>query len=102
MHAESESVTSALAERALYEGRSGVRDYLESRPVVAEQQAIARDDGDASPGRDMDDMQRAAGVDVTCETCPHYLVLTEDDMEELGAVAKCAPPLRNAEDQASL
>jgi allantoinase len=39
---------------------------------------------------------RARGVDVTCETCPHYLVLTEDDLERLGAVAKCAPPLRPA------
>ena len=37
---------------------------------------------------------RARGVDVTCETCPHYLVLDEDDAERLGAVAKCAPPLR--------
>jgi allantoinase len=37
---------------------------------------------------------RKQGVDVTCETCPHYLVLREEDMEVLGAVAKCAPPLR--------
>ena len=37
---------------------------------------------------------RARGVDVTCETCPHYLVLDEDDAERLGAIAKCAPPLR--------
>ena len=39
---------------------------------------------------------RARGVDVTCETCPHYLVLDDDDAEALGAVAKCAPPLRPA------
>ena len=38
-------------------------------------------------------MRRTRGVDVTCETCPHYLVLTEEDMERLGAVAKCAPPI---------
>jgi allantoinase len=37
---------------------------------------------------------RARGVDATCETCPHYLVLDADDAERLGAVAKCAPPLR--------
>ena len=37
---------------------------------------------------------RKQGVDVTCETCPHYLVLTEDDVVQLGALAKCAPPLR--------
>jgi allantoinase len=37
---------------------------------------------------------RARGVDVTCETCPHYLVLDEDDADRLGALAKCAPPIR--------
>jgi allantoinase len=31
---------------------------------------------------------------VTAETCPHYLLFDEDDLERLGAVAKCAPPLR--------
>ena len=36
------------------------------------------------------------GVDVTCEACPHHLVLDEDDAAALGAVAKCAPPLRSA------
>ena len=35
-----------------------------------------------------------AAVDATCETCPHYLTLTEDDLETLGTRAKCAPPLR--------
>jgi allantoinase len=39
---------------------------------------------------------RARAVDVSCETCPHYLVLDEHDAERLGAVAKCAPPLRGA------
>jgi len=39
---------------------------------------------------------------VTCETCPHYLVLTERDMEQLGAVAKCAPPLRSSDEQRQL
>ncbi|HEY5005161.1 MAG TPA: amidohydrolase family protein, partial [Ktedonobacteraceae bacterium] len=45
---------------------------------------------------------RAKGIDVSCETCPHYLVLTEDDVERLGAVAKCAPPLRTREVQEEL
>ena len=38
----------------------------------------------------------ARGVNVTCETCPHYLALTPDDVEALGPVAKCAPPVRDA------
>jgi allantoinase len=45
---------------------------------------------------------RARGVDVSCETCPHYLVLSEDDLAELGAVAKCAPPLRPLSEQNQL
>jgi allantoinase len=37
---------------------------------------------------------RRRGVDVTVETCPHYLLLTEEDAVRLGAPAKCFPPLR--------
>ena len=32
---------------------------------------------------------------VSIETCPHYFFLTSDDVKELGAVAKCAPPIRS-------
>jgi allantoinase len=39
---------------------------------------------------------------VSWETCPHYLTLTEDDLEQLGAVAKCAPPLRDADNLRAL
>ena len=45
---------------------------------------------------------RARGVDVTCETCPHYLVLDDEDAERLGAAAKCAPPLRPAAEREAL
>ncbi len=39
---------------------------------------------------------------MTAETCPHYLVLTGEDMERLGAVAKCAPPLRDRAERDAL
>jgi len=42
------------------------------------------------------------GVDVSCETCPHYLLYTENDMERLGGIGKCAPPFRTAEDRDGL
>ena len=45
---------------------------------------------------------RARGTDVSIETCPHYLFFTEDDVERLGPIAKCAPPLRAASDQDEL
>ena len=35
------------------------------------------------------------GVDITCETCPHYLLLSRIDADTIGADAKCAPPLRS-------
>jgi len=36
---------------------------------------------------------------VSLETCPHYLLYNHDDFRKLGAVAKCAPPLRSKEEQ---
>ncbi|MDD6077484.1 MAG: dihydroorotase [Clostridiales bacterium] len=44
---------------------------------------------------------KAEGVDVTCETAPHYLLLCEDDLQEDGRF-KMNPPLRTKEDQAAL
>ncbi|MCI6923524.1 MAG: dihydroorotase [Oscillospiraceae bacterium] len=41
------------------------------------------------------------GVDVTCETAPHYLVLCDEDMQEDGRF-KMNPPLRSREDKEAL
>ncbi len=42
------------------------------------------------------------GIDVTVETCPHYLLMTEEDACRIGAPAKCAPPERPAETVAAM
>ena len=116
VHAENRTITDALSGRAVGTLRTTMRDYLDSRPAVAELEAIGRaillaeETGcslhvvHVSTGRGVALVAaaRARGVDVTCETCPHYLVLTEEDAEELGAVAKCAPPLRPRGDLESL
>ena len=44
---------------------------------------------------------KARGVDVTCETGPHYLVLTDMDLQEDGRF-KMNPPLRGEEDRQAL
>lgn len=44
---------------------------------------------------------KAEGVDVTCETAPHYLLLCEDDLQEDGRF-KMNPPLRSKADQEAL
>lgn len=116
VHAESEKMTSALTGEARAAGKKDVRDYLNSRPVAAELEAIgvaidlAAETGcrlhivhvSCGSGVGLVAEARGRGIDVTCETCPHYLVLTENDMERLGAVAKCAPPLRSGDDQRGL
>jgi allantoinase len=102
--------------RLLAPAGRGWRDWAASRPVEAELAAIARALSLAgatgcslhvvhvSSGRGVRLVTeaRARGLDVTCETCPHYLVLDEDDLEALGAVAKCAPPLRARADRDDL
>lgn len=111
VHAENDRITAAFAARAQREGRILWSDYLRSRPIVAELEAIGRailfaeETGcqlhivHVSTGRGvaMVAAARARGVEVTCETCPHYLLLCEEDVERIGALAKCAPPLRDAE-----
>jgi allantoinase len=116
VHAENDTITRALAERAIAEGQIGVRDYLASRPIIAELEAISRailfaqETGCAlhivhvSTGRGVALVAeaRAHGVNVSCETCPHYLVFTEEDVEAIGALAKCAPPIRSAAEREAL
>jgi allantoinase len=112
VHAENRTITDGLANRAISTLRLHLRDYLDSRPVVAELEAIGRaiilaEEAGCSlhvvhvstgKGVALVAAARARGVDVTCETCAHYLVLTDEDAEELGAAAKCAPPLRPRQD----
>ncbi|MFI3167900.1 MAG: dihydroorotase [Bacillota bacterium] len=52
-------------------------------------------------GVDMIRKAKAQGLDVSCETAPHYLVLTEDDLQDDGAF-KMNPPLRAKEDREAL
>ncbi|MFL6529350.1 MAG: allantoinase AllB, partial [Chthoniobacterales bacterium] len=116
VHAESDEMTTQLTGAARAAGRASMRDYLESRPIEAELDAIQRavdiavetgcrlHIGHVSCARGVALVveARRCGVNVTCETCPHYLTLTDEDMERLGAVAKCAPPLRSQDEVAQL
>ena len=44
---------------------------------------------------------KSDGVDITCETAPHYLLMDENDLMEEGRF-KMNPPLRSAEDRLAL
>jgi allantoinase len=107
VHAEDESLARIRTAEQHARG-TDVRTWLKSRPVELELAAIrtAVDiAGDtrcalhivhvSSPeGVALALDARKQGVDVSVETCPHYLLLTEEDVIRLGAPAKCFPPLR--------
>lgn len=109
VHAESDEITTQLTGAARAAGKTSVRDYLDSRPIEAELEAIrgaidiAAETGcrlhivhvSCARGVALVVDARRSGIDVTCETCPHYLTLRDEDMERLGGIAKCAPPLRS-------
>jgi allantoinase len=113
VHAESDDMVRRLTQDAT---ARTARAFLDSRPIEAEVEAIRRATtlaGEAgaalhivhvSSGRGVAAAvaARARGVDVSIETCPHYLFFVDEDLERLGAVAKCAPPLRPADDQKEL
>lgn len=108
VHAENEAMIASLVAEARAAGRTSARDYLASRPISAEVAAIreacdiAGETGcrlhivHVSCGEGIDAIREARqrGVDVTAETCPHYLTFDQDDVVSLGAPVKCAPPLR--------
>ncbi len=110
-HCEDYSIIKWEEARAKKEGRESWRDFLDTRPVVAELIAtkaiidLARDTGckvhicHVSHPDVVEEIELAQmeGVDVTAETCTHYLCMTEDDVIEKGSICKCAPPLRTQE-----
>jgi allantoinase len=116
VHAESQEITQGLTQKIATQDRGSVKAFLASRPVIAELEAIqratllAREAGaklhivHVSCGRGvaLAAEARVDGTDVSIETCPHYLFFTEDDVERLGAVAKCSPPLRDAVERDAL
>ncbi len=82
--------------------------WLASRPIQLELDAItlalelAGETGCAlhivhvsnPEGIDLINAAKKQGINVTVETCPHYLLLSDTDAIRIGAFAKCAPPLR--------
>lgn len=111
LHAEDAAETHRLGQLARAAGQTAPVDWARSRPPSTEVDAVrhaldlSSETGNGvrlhfvhiSTGRAAREIgeARAAGQDVSVETCPHYLVLDESDLERLGSLAKCAPPLRD-------
>jgi len=116
VHAEDEIVVRDATERMRGLGRRDPAAWVASRPAIAEARAVGRacaaaaDSGarlhivhlSAADALGTIGVARAAGTDVTTETCPHYLVFDEADVLLLGPLLKCAPPIRDAANRAAL
>ncbi|MBU3180834.1 allantoinase AllB [Clostridium psychrophilum] len=112
IHAESEVITKHLSTDAILDKRLTAKDYVESRPIVSEIEAVDRAicmaeatnckihivHASNSEVVERVKIGKRRGVDVTVETCPHYLSLTVENLKKQGAIAKCSPPLRKKED----
>jgi len=119
VHAESDAITAWCRQALLMAGETGPQAHPRSRPAIAEGEAIARVLALAKVvgvplyivhistalGATALAWAQAGGQLAYGETCPQYLLLTDEEYERPGfegAKFVCAPPLRAARDNAAL
>jgi dihydropyrimidinase len=117
LHAEDNDTIETNVSRLVGEGKTGAIYHARSRPAGVETAAIerivqmARNTGGrffvvhlaSDGGLDLITAARAEGLDVTAETCTHYLTFTEQVLErDDGIKWICSPPLRPEPVQATL
>ena len=97
---------------AVNEGAVSQALGLSGRPAIAEELQIMRDvmlaeeagahvhicHISTARGVDIVRQAKARGVRVTCETCPQYFTLTEEEVLRQGTMARVNPPLRTQAD----
>jgi dihydroorotase len=119
VHAEDASVVGRLTAKLRESGRVDALAHYESRPEVAEENAVRRAIAAAREERcrlhiahlssaagaaevRRAKRRRARGSDVTAETCPQYLLLDKGDYSAKGSLMKCNPSVKRREDRLAL
>jgi len=112
VHAENHKMNERFLK--MYKNKDDPLAYAKSRPRESEVMAINDAIGMAEQTKvklhvchvttkgGLDLIKKAKNVDVTCETCPHYLFMTQEDLRKKKSLAKMNPPLRTKEDQIAL
>src|SRR4029078_10029405 len=113
LHAETNSIMERRETRRRAAGRLDPLAHLASRPAVVAIEAVSRaailaewtgarihilhisSPYELPPLREA----KARGVDITCETCPHYLMLSADDYARFAGVIRVNPPVREKRNQ---
>jgi dihydroorotase len=116
LHAETNSIMERRETQLRAAGRTEALAHIASRPAVVAVEAVSRaallaewtgariqvlhisSAEELRPLREA----KARGVDVTGETCPHYLMLSTDDYARLGGVVRVNPPVREARNREPL
>lgn len=116
VHAENDDAIRFLVDRLERAGDTGPYFHAKSRPIAVEREATHRAISLAelidvpivvvhvSNRESMEEIRRAQqrGLKIVGETCPQYLVLTAEDLKDLGmegAKYVCSPPPRDAASQ---
>jgi dihydropyrimidinase len=111
LHCENGDVIDYLERRAIAEGRVTPADFPPTCPDWAEEEAINRAIAmgrltgcpvyvvhlSTTLGLERIKQAQATGQRVWTETCPQYMLLTANEMERWGPLAKIGPPLRRAD-----
>jgi dihydroorotase len=116
LHAETNSIMERRQERLVASGRRDPLAHIASRPAVVAVEAVSRaailaewtgarihilhisSAEELRPLREA----KARGVDITGETCPHYLLLSTDDYHAMAGIIRVNPPVREARNQEPL
>jgi dihydroorotase len=116
LHAETNSIMERRETRLRAAGCTEPLAHLASRPAVVAIEAVSRaailaewtgarihilhisSADELRPLREA----KARGVDITGETCPHYLMLSSEDYAKFAGVIRVNPPVRERHNQAPL
>jgi dihydroorotase len=116
LHAETATIMARREARMAAAGRRDPLAHLAARPAVVAVEAVARAAilaewtgarihilhiSSADELRPLAEA-KARGVDITGETCPHYLMLSSDDYARFAGIIRVNPPVREAHHQAPL
>ncbi len=116
LHAETNSIMELRETRLRAAGRIDALAHLAARPAVVAVEAVSRAAilaewtgarvhilhiSSAAELRPLAEA-RARGVDITGETCPHYMMLSSEDYARLGGVIRVNPPVREKSDHEPL
>jgi dihydroorotase len=116
LHAETATIMARREARMVAAGRCDPLAHLAARPAVVAVEAVARAAilaewtgarihilhiSSADELRPLAEA-KARGVDITGETCPHYLMLSSDDYGRLGGIIRVNPPVREPHHHAPL